>query len=139
MESSIEHKALRPRGFSFVEVVIALAIVSISLLALIRLHLGSIRLAETARMTSRAVFLADQKIAEMLALGYPKEGANCGTAEEDAVCLHWQTEVTSLQLPQLEQADVTGLREISVDVSWEQGIGRKHIRMSTYVADGKLQ
>ncbi len=84
---------MQPHGFTFVEVVVALAIVSISLLALIKLHLVSIRLAETARITSNAVFLADQKIAETLALGYPKEGANCGTVEENAVCLHWQTEV----------------------------------------------
>jgi general secretion pathway protein I len=139
MESRIENRESSTHGFTFVEVVVALAIVSISLLALIRLHLGSIRLAETASITSKAVFLADQKIAETLALGYPKEGADCGTVEEDAVRLHWQTEVTPLQLPQLEQAGVTGLREVSVDVSWEQGIGRKHIRLSTYVADRKLQ
>ncbi|MCX5637688.1 MAG: prepilin-type N-terminal cleavage/methylation domain-containing protein [Planctomycetota bacterium] len=130
---------MQPRAFTFVEVVVALAIVSISLLALIKLHLVSIRLAEAARITSNAVFLAEEKVAETLALGYPKEGTNCGTVEEDAVCLHWQTEVTPLQLSQLEQAGVTGLREVSVDVSWEHGIGRKHIRMSTYVADRKLQ
>lgn len=130
---------MQPHGFTFIEVVVALAIVSISLLALIKLHLVSIRLAETARITSNAVFLADQKIAETLALGYPKEGADCGTVENNAVCLHWQTEVTPLQLSQLAQAGVTGLREISVDVSWEHGTGQKHIRMFTYVADRKLQ
>jgi prepilin-type N-terminal cleavage/methylation domain-containing protein len=138
-ESRIENRESRTHGFTFVEVVIALAIVSISLLALIKLHLVSIRLTETARITSKAIFLADQKIAETLALGYPKEGANCGTVEENTLCLHWQTEVTPLQLPQLAQAGIAGLREISVDVSWEQGAGQKHIRMSTYVADRKLQ
>ena len=137
--NSLQHRASSPLAFTFVEVVAALAIVSISLLALIKLHLVSIRLADTARITSKAVFLADQKIAETLALDYPKEGANCGTVEENALCLYWQTEVKPLQLPQLAQAGIAGLREISVDVSWEQGAGQKHIRMSTYVANRKLQ
>jgi general secretion pathway protein I len=126
-------------GFTFIEVVIALAIVSISLLAMLKLHLVSIRLAHTAQITSNAVFLAQEKLAESLALGYPQEGANCGTVEENAVCFRWQTEVTPLQLPQLATVGVSGLREISVDVSWEQGSGQKRIRMFTYVADRKLQ
>jgi general secretion pathway protein I len=129
---------MRRGAFTFVEVVVALAIVSISLLALIRLHLVSIRLAQTAQITSQAVFLAQEKIAEVLALGYPNEGSNCGTVEENALCFHWQTEVTCLQLPQLNELGITGLREISADVSWEQGAGRKCIRMLTYVADRKL-
>jgi len=74
-----------------------------------------------------------------LALGYPNEGSNCGTVEENGLCLQWQTQVTVLQSAQLAQAGVTGLREISADVSWGQGAGRKCIRMSTYVADRKLQ
>jgi len=126
------------RAFTFVEVVTALAIVSISLLALIRLHIISISMADAAEITSQAIFLADEKIAETLALGYPEEGTNSGTVEKNALCLNWQTEVTDLRLPQLDGADITGLRKISVDVSWKQGVSRKHLQMSTYVADRKL-
>lgn len=142
MDKKSLYAAGRPAGrkaFTFIEVAIALAIVSISLLALIRLHLVSVSLTDAAQMTSQAVFLAEEKIAEMLAYGYPKEGAASGAVGENANCLHWQTEVTPLQLPHLGQAGVTGLRKISVSVSWEQGSGRKSIAMSTYVADRKLQ
>ena len=125
-------------AFTFVEVIAALAIVSISLLALIKLHVVSISMADTAEITSQAVFLADEKIAETLALGYPKEGTYSGTVEKNALLMHWQTEVTELQLPQLDEVDITGLRRVFVDVSWEQGISRKHLQMSTYVADRKL-
>jgi len=125
-------------GFTFVEVIVALAIVSISLLALLRLHMISISMADTAQITSQAVFLADEKIAETLALGYPEVGTDSGTVEKNALCLHWQTEVTHPQSPQLDEANITGLRKILVDVSWKQGVGRKHIQMSTYVADRKL-
>jgi type II secretion system protein I len=131
-------KMTQSRAFTFVEVIVALAIVSISLLGLIRLHLLSIRMVEAAEITSHAVLLAEEKIAETLALGYPKEGTNSGTVEKNALCLHWRTEVTDLQSHQLAEADITALRKICVDVNWKQGAGHKHLQMSTYVADRRL-
>ncbi len=125
-------------AFTFIEVIIALVIVSISLLALIRLHLISISMTETAEITSQAVFLANEKIAETLTLGYPEEGTNSGTVEMNALDLLWQTEVTSIQPSYPDGMDIAGLRRIFVDVSWKQGIRWKHLQMSTYVADRKL-
>ena len=89
-------------------------------------------------MTSQAVLLAEEKIAETMALGYPKEGTTSGTVEKNAHSLHWQTEVTGLQSPQLVEADITGLRKICVEVGWKQGSGSKSLQMSTYVADRRL-
>ncbi len=128
----------QPRAFTFVEVMVALAIVSISLVALIRLHIISINMIDTAEMTSQAIFLAEEKIAETLALGYPKEGTSSGTVEKKGLAFNWRTEVAELRPPQLAQVDVTGLREILVDVSWKQGTGRKHLQMSTYIADRQI-
>jgi len=130
---------VRSGAFTFVEVLVALAIVSISLLGLIGLHLVSIRLVQTGEVTSQAIFLAQEKIAELLAQGYAAEGSNCGTVEKGPLCLFWQSEVSPLKLPELENSGVTGLRKISVDVSWKQGTRQKHLEMSTYVADRKLQ
>ncbi|MHC4694565.1 MAG: prepilin-type N-terminal cleavage/methylation domain-containing protein [Planctomycetota bacterium] len=126
-------------AFTFIEVLIALVIVSISLLALIRLHLISINMTDAAEIKSQAVLLANEKIAETLVLGYPEEGTKAGTVEINALGLHWQTEVTDIEKHQLGELDIEGLRRILVDVSWEQGTRLKHIQMSTYVADRKLQ
>ena len=128
----------RMRAFTFVEVVVALAIVSISLLALLRLHLISISMVDKAQITSQAVLLANEKIAETVAAGYPKEGTNSGTMEQNGLTLNWQTEVTDLRLPQLDEVHITGLRKILVDITWKQGVGRKQLQTSTYVADRKL-
>ena len=125
-------------AFTFIEVLIALVIVSISLLALIRLHLISINMTDAAQIKSQAVLLANEKIAETLALGYPEEGTKSGTVEMNALGLHWQTEVTDIKPHQLNELDIVGLRRIFVDISWEQGIKLKRIQMSTYVADRKL-
>jgi prepilin-type N-terminal cleavage/methylation domain-containing protein len=128
------------RAFTFVEVIVALAIVSISLLALLRLHIISIGMADTAEITSQAVFLANEKIEETLSTGYPKEGTDSGTVEKNALCFDWKTEVTDLRLSQLDKAPrIAGLRKISVVVNWKQGLGNKHLQMSTYVADRELK
>lgn len=137
-KSQVLHKNLWTKAFTFIEVILALAIVSISLLALFRLHLISIRMAETAEITSQAVFLASEKMAEKLALGYPEEETNSGTIEKNGLYLYWQTKITDLHLPQLDGANITGLRNVLVDVGWKQGTSHNHLQMSTYVADWKL-
>jgi prepilin-type N-terminal cleavage/methylation domain-containing protein len=127
------------RGFTFVEVIIALAIASISVLALTRLHLVSIGMADTAQANCRAVLLAREKIAETLALGYPDEGVKSGTFRDGSLPLHWRTSVADLRLPQILESDISGLRKVSVDVTWERGSHEKRVQMSTYVADRKLR
>ena len=129
----------RARAFTFVEVIIALAIASISLLTLLKLHLLSIRLVDRAQITTQAVLLANEKIAETLAAGYPDQGRKSGTVEKNGLTLNWRAEVADLQLPQLDRARITGLRRVVVDVNWKRGASGKRLRMSTYVADGKLQ
>jgi len=95
-------------------------------------------MADTAAATSQAVFLARGKIAETLALGYPEIGVHTGVVDDDTLELCWRIEVSDFELPELVEAGVAGLRRISVDVAWNQGSGRKHLKMSTCLADGKL-
>jgi type II secretion system protein I len=132
-------KRTHEQAFTFVEVVLALAIVSISMLTLLRLHLISIRTVQTAEASSQAVLLAQEKIAETLALGYPQLGSESGTVERNNVPLQWRTKVADLHQVGPENVPITGLREVSVDVGWKHGAGRKHVEMSTYAADRKLK
>ncbi|MHC4103485.1 MAG: prepilin-type N-terminal cleavage/methylation domain-containing protein [Planctomycetota bacterium] len=134
----VKKQHLHNTAFTLVEVIIALVVVSISLLGLIRLHLISISMAEVAEVTSQAVLLAEEKIAETLALGYPEEGIKSGEIEKNTQILHWRTEVADLQSPELIATEITGLRKICVEVDWERGSGSKSLQMSTYVADRRL-
>ena len=93
---------------------------------------------DTAQITTQAVLLANEKIAETVAIGYPETGTNSGSMEKNGLTLNWQTEVTDLRLPQLDKVNIEGLRKILVDITWKQGLSRKQLQMSTYVADRKL-
>jgi len=128
----------RIQAFTFVEVMIALAIASIALMALLRLHLISAHMVDKAQIMTQAVFLADEKIAGVLAADSPEEGIRSGAVEKNGLTMNWRTQVENLQLTELDAGDVDGLRKVLVDVSWKQGINPKHLRMSTYVADRKL-
>lgn len=134
-------KVTLKRAFTFIEVMVALAIVSISLLVLLRLQLMSIKMAEKAEVTCQAVFLAEEKLAEILGQGFPQEGATSGEIERNGIIFKCHTEVAANSvegdLQQLQKEKIFGLRKISVDISCNQGLGRS-VQMSTYVAERKL-
>lgn len=125
-------------AFTFVEVVIALAIVSISLLSLIKLHIVNINMTDSAEMISQANFLAQEKIAEVLAAGIQIQGDNRGTFESNSLLFNWHTEIKDIYSPQLDSEKISGLKKISVDISWQQGVGKKHLRMSTLIVDREM-
>lgn len=136
---SASRRKKRAGAFTFVEVIIALAIASISLLTLLKLHLMSIRLVDRAQITTQAVLLANEKIAETLAGGYPDRGRKSGKIEKNGLTMEWHSEVTDLQLPHVDSTGDTGLRKVIVDINWRRGAGSKRLRMSTCVADARLQ
>jgi len=132
-------KGTTARAFTFIEAMIALAIVAISLLALIKLHITSIATAQKAEVISQAVLLAEGKIAETIAPGYPALATDSGAVERNGITMNWRTEVTSMPFSTPGNTGIDGLRKVSVDIAWSNGIGRKNLQMSTCVADRKLR
>ncbi|MBN2314096.1 MAG: prepilin-type N-terminal cleavage/methylation domain-containing protein [Sedimentisphaerales bacterium] len=128
----------RISAFTFVEVMIALVIVSISLMALLRLHLISVQMVEKAQIMTQAVQLANEKIAETLTANVPEEGVRSGAVEKNGLTLNWKTRVEDVQSIQWDTGNMDGLRRVLVDISWKQGRNRKHLEMSTFVADRAL-
>jgi general secretion pathway protein I len=129
----------RPKGFTLIEVVAALAIVSIALLGLLRLHLISISTADKAQTVAQAALLAQERMAEVLCCGYPPVGTQSGVAEAEGSQFTWRTEVTEARSgPGQSGLNLSGLRKLSVDVAWRKGTGHKHVRMITYVAQSGI-
>ena len=120
------------------EVIIALAIASIALLALIRLHLISTRAVDSARMLSRAAMLADRKMAEILATGYPDRAGKTGVVETNYQQLQWKTNVEEVKPIQLNDAELGDLRKVTVNVTWGQRDHNRNFEIVTYVANRKI-
>jgi general secretion pathway protein I len=143
-------RAPRPRAFTLIESVVALAVASIALLALLRLQLVGMSTADKAQGLTQAVLMAQGKMAEALSGGYPSVGTTSGTVETDGDQFSWQMEVTDARAPQAVTADGAtqsylpssgrqGLRKLSVEVTWQKGPGDKHVSLTTYLAENGLR
>ena len=129
---------VKSSGFTLIEAMVALVIVSISLLALLKLQVVNIGLVETSEILSQAVLLAEEKMSETVASGYPDVGVATGIVENNAAVLQWRTQVSDVSSAELGSVYIDGLRKISVEVTWKAGLGSKHLRILTYAADRNL-
>jgi type II secretion system protein I len=134
-------RAKRPNGFTLIEAMVALAVAGIALVALLQLQLVSMRTADKAQVMTRAVLLAQAKMAEVLGSGYPQAGVQSDTVETEGDQLTWRVEVTDAQLP-LSYRSPNGrdrARKLSVDVTWQKGPGAKQVSLTTYVAENTIR
>lgn len=102
------------RGFTLFEVLVALAIMSIGVLATMR-ALGMVAQA-TAGLRDRqlAIWVAQNRLAEIRALGlFPPVGASDGTAVQGRQTFRWRQEVSATPNPLFRRVDVHVFQEES--------------------------
>ena len=131
----MNHSRIRWKAFTFLEVLVALAI---ALLGLLRLHLLSLATADAAQATTQAVFVAQAQIAEASAAGFPRQGTTTGTIERNGQQFVWRTEVRDVARPSSGRLTLDGLREVSTTVAWRQASDEKTMTLTTYVADSRI-
>jgi type II secretion system protein I len=125
-------------AFTLIEVLAALAVVSIGLLGLLQLHVVSVQMAGTAQTTALAMLLAQEKMAEATACGPASITAGSGETEIDGLPFSWRTEVTSADSLASYGLAGNGLRQLCVVVAWRDGARPTSVRMTTYVADSRI-
>lgn len=125
----------RARGFTLVEVLVAVVIFSLGVLGLVQLQATAIRMSTDARQRAEATFLADQLLARMLisdraaAAGFahrPDGTVPCapeGSDSTNAVVAEWLTQLTATfpNAPaSAQQIVVTGTppTEVTVRLCW---------------------
>lgn len=129
------------KAFTLIETVAALAIVSIALLGLLQLNLVSIRVADKAQATAKAVFLAQEKMAETMEAGFPQVGTRSGVVDNDGERFAWRTEVTDASGSQQSSLGLRldRLRKLSVEVACGDNPDSRQVRLTTYVAERKIR
>jgi general secretion pathway protein I len=141
---------MRTRGFTLIESVVALAVAAIALLALLHLQLVSMATADKAQGLTQAVWVAQEKLAEALSASPLSAGVDSGTVAANGDQFTWQRQVSDAGPIEQVPADPappspppawrpTGLRQLTVEVTWLKGPGDKHITLTTYVAESNLR
>ena len=114
-------------GFTLLEVLIAFAILSIAVVAVIQGFAQGLRLLKVAGDHQQAVLLADQKTREMVT---PVEGRDQGTEGN----FDWERIVTVVPAPDLTRTQATAkwhVYQIDVKVTWGDKRGVEIVSMRT--------
>ena len=119
-----------PRGFSLIEVLVAFVILALVATSLFRLFSSSLTNASISEEWSRALQVAESRLATAAAAQPLKEASERGTDLDGRV--EWQINVTPYVVadvdPELDRASETlamRLLRISVDVKYKGGDGRE--------------
>jgi len=120
------------RAFTLAEVLVALSVVSVSFLALSKLHLTSIRLSDTAGKRAQAVLLANEKISEFVVCPN-NHNENSGRAERGGTVFFWERKLSNTEINELDDTVAGDLQKIVVSVKWFDKNGRRGVRLSSLI------
>lgn len=107
----------RPSGFTLLEVMIAVAIIAIALVAALGSQSQSVSLASEAKFATTAAFLAQGKMAELETQDLDDLTSDAGDFGEDFPGYRWESEVGDTTAEGLEKAS-EHLRKIALTVGW---------------------
>jgi general secretion pathway protein I len=120
----------RERGFSLLEVLVAFSILALSLGALLLVFSTGLRNTALAADYTRAVSLAESKLAEVGARRPLAPGASEGNVDGR---YRWQAEVTELAPPEGVARPLEQVRayQVSVTVTWGAGARERQVGLAS--------
>ncbi|PLX96306.1 MAG: type II secretion system protein GspI [Desulfuromonas sp.] len=118
------------RGFTLLEVMVALAIVATSLVALLGLINRSVTINDRLQQTTRATLLAQSKMSEieLAANNGGSLDAEEGFFADPFESFHWRTHYESTPLPQLQT--------VTVVVAWGDEKKNEAVDLTSFVLQG---
>ncbi|HYA90120.1 MAG TPA: prepilin-type N-terminal cleavage/methylation domain-containing protein [Thermodesulfobacteriota bacterium] len=115
------------KGFTLIEVVVALAILGVGLTVIIELFSGGLRLGRASMEYTRAVNYARVKMEETMAKPTIEEGTQEG--ESDDKTFRWQMGVKKVDLLSIDKSidykPPVELFQVKIDVFWKSGSKEK--------------
>ncbi len=119
------------KGFTLIEIMVALSVLSISLVILLGLRNRSIALAAKSRHTIEATLLARQKITEISISGFPDLGESEGDFGNEYPLYRWRKNVV--------QTPFEEVREMFLEIIWKNNDQKENISVTTYLFDDKTR
>jgi len=118
------------RGFTLLEIVVALTIAAVALPALLRVFSQGTRNHSLIENRTTALYLLKLRMSEIEMLGDLTVGSEEGEFGTDSR-FGWISEVA--------ETDIEGLYEVTVTVHWQERGQEKSVELTTYMADRSIQ
>ena len=101
-------------GFTLIEVLIALVIVSVAFVAILNGSVFNLRSQKEAADLTTAVTAADMMMKEVIAEGYPASGMDEGEFEDGYFKgFGWKKSIEAIEFPYLEE-----LKLVTIEIHW---------------------
>ena len=124
------------KGFTLIEVVVALAILGVGLTVIIELFSGGLRLGGVSMEYTKAVNYARMKMEETMAKPAVEAGTQEG--ESDDKIFRWQIGVKKVDLLSIDQSidykPPVELFQVKIDVFWKSGAKEKSMSVESLKA-----
>jgi type II secretion system protein I len=116
---------MKQKGFTLLEVMVALAILSVVLVVLFSQQAASISHGHEARIVAKASLLAQERMDGLITEGVFREGDQEGEINDSIPPFQWKQTV--------EESTIEGMKKITVLVRWKEGRKERDVRFVTYV------
>jgi general secretion pathway protein I len=127
------HRVTYRTGFTLIEVVVAIAILSVGLTVIIELFAGGLRLARVSEEYTKAVNYGRIKMEEIAVKPKMEEGSEEGKFDET---FRWQVGVKKVDVLPIEKKPdfevPVELFQIQVKVTWKSGSKERSTSVETY-------
>ena len=123
-------KILHNRGFTLLEVMIAVALIAIALVTLLGSQSQSVSFANSAKFETMAALLAQSKMSEMTIQGADSLSSDSGNFGDDYPGYAWEATVSDISLEGMDTIS-DFLKQIDLTVTW--GVFSYNIRLYHYV------
>jgi len=136
-------------GFTLLEVMVAVAILSLGLSVVIHSFSTSLQALDTSLNLSKVALLAQKKLSEIELEDFLTEGLTSGEFEEDYSGFSWQVEIHPLRIEEdiwqmIEETDESiemltelennpVLYQVTITISWQTGDHERNMRFVTYL------
>jgi len=114
------------KGFTLLEVMVALAVLSLALVVLFSQQATSLSRGNEARITTKAALLAQERMAGLLAEKRLSIGDEEGEVKDSTPPFKWRQQV--------EEGSIEGMKKLTIVVLWKEGEREREVRFVTYVA-----
>jgi general secretion pathway protein I len=126
---------MRHRGFTLIEVVVAMALLAVGLTVIIELFSGGLRLGRTSMEYTKAVNYGRMKMEEIVVKQTMEEGSEEGKFDET---FRWQIETKKVDILPVEKGidfkPPAELFQVKINILWKSGLKERSTYIESYKA-----